>query len=93
MLRAFLPVLLSLPDDPKQLQAGLLGKLAKRPGICVLVEIARVQGELQLVFRPWTQEKGTGKPSLGIPLTQWTEIRQLFSDSLATLEEQPSLDF
>ncbi len=93
MIHTLLPVLNQLPSDFNQLQLGPVAKLAKRPGICVEVTVAEFRGQRGLDFRQWEQDKGTTKKGIWLPLSKWTEIRQLFAATLAALDEVPDVDF
>lgn len=93
IVRALVPMLLALPEDDKQLKLGPVGKFAKRPGICVVVGVAEFRGARGLEFRLWSQEKGYSKNNLWLPLSKWADIRRLFKDTLAALDEQPDIDF
>ncbi len=93
IVRALVPMLLALPQDSKQVKLGQLGKFAKRPGICVVVGVAELRGVRGLEIRNWSQEKGFSKNNLWLPLEKWTEIRELFQNTLAAVDEVPELDF
>ena len=93
IVRALVPMLLALPEDDKQLKLGPVGKFAKRPGICVVVSVAEFRGGRGLEFRLWSEEKGYSKNNLWLPLNKWADIRRLFKDTLAALDEQPDIDF
>ena len=68
MIRALVPVLKQIPLDATQLQLGPVAKLAKRPGICIVVTIAEFRGNLGLDFRQWEQNKGTAQTLTVQPL-------------------------
>lgn len=93
IVRALVPRLLALPADEKQLKLGPVGKFAKRPGICVVVGLAEFRGARGLELRTWSQEKGFSKNNIWLPLTHWADIRKLFADALAAIDEQPDIDF
>ena len=92
MVRTLVPVLNQLPDS-NQLQLGPVAKLAKRPGICVVVTVAEFRGQRGLDFRQWEQDRGITKKGIWLSLSKWTEIRQLFAAALAALDEVPDVDF
>ena len=93
IVRALVPLLLALPQDEKQLKLGPVGKFAKRPGICIMVNVAEFRGARGLELRQWSQEKGLSKNSIWLPLTHWADIRKLFADTLAAMDEMPDVDF
>lgn len=93
IVRALVPMLQALPADEKQLKLGPVGKFAKRPGICVVVSVAEFRGARGLELRPWSREKGFSKNGIWLPLTHWADIRKLFADTLAALDEVPDVDF
>lgn len=92
MIRAWVPVLNQLPTDAKQLQLGQIAKLAKRPGICIVAAVAEFRTQRGLEFRQWEQDKGFTKKGIWLPINKWVEIRQLFAESLAALDEKPQVD-
>ena len=91
--RVLVPMLTALPGDEKQLKLGLIGKFAKRPGICVVVSIINFRGQKVLELRQWEQSKGFTKIGIFLPLDKWKEIRSLFQTALQLLDEQPEIDF
>ncbi len=93
MIRAFVPVLNQLPADIHQLKLGPIAKLAKRPGICIVATVADFRAEHGLDLRQWEQDKGFTKKGIWLPLSKWTEIRQLFAAALAAIDEVPDVDF
>lgn len=93
MIRALVPVLNQLPAEEKQMKLGQLAKLAKRAGICVVVTVAEFRGQRGLELRQWEQDKGFTKKGIWLPLSKWTEIRKLFTETLAALDEVPDIDF
>lgn len=94
MIRALVPVLKELPQDAKQLKLGPVAKLAKRPGICVVVSVAEFRAQRGLDLRQWEEEgQGVSKKGIWLPLSQWEQIRQLFVATLAALDEVPDVDF
>ena len=82
MIRALVPVLNQLPADEKQLKLGPVAKLAKRAGICIVVTVAEFRGQRGLELRQWEQDKGFTKKGIWLALSKWTQIRQLFADTL-----------
>ncbi len=93
MIRALVPVLQGLSADEKQLKLGPVAKLAKRAGICVVATVAEFRGQRGLEFRQWEQDKGFTKKGIWLPLDKWAEIRRLFADTMAALDEVPEVDF
>lgn len=93
MVRALVPLLNALPEDEKELKPGPVGKFAKRPGVCVVVKVSDFRSVRSLELRGWSQEKGLSKTGVFLPLTHWKEIRRLFADALAVLDEIPPAEF
>ena len=93
MIRALVPVLNQLPAEEKQMKLGQIAKLAKRAGICVVVTVAEFRGQRGLELRQWEQDKGFTKKGIWLPLSKWTEIRKLFTETLTALDEVPDIDF
>ena len=85
--------LLALPEQHTQLKLGPIGKFAKRPGICIIATLLEMGTERGLELRQWEQGKGYPHKGIFMPLAKWAEIRQLFADTCAALDEQPDLDF
>lgn len=93
IVRALVPRLLALPEAENALKIETVGKFAKRPGICVIVGVVSFGSVRGLEMRQWEQEKGFIKKGIVLPLVHWPEIRKLFADTLAALEERPDVDF
>ena len=93
IVQALVPLLQALPTDEKELKPGSVGKFAKRPGVCVMVTISDFRAARSLELRGWSQEKGLSKTGIFLPLTQWKEIRRLFAETLAALNEVPNVEF
>ena len=93
IVRTLVPLLLALPEDEKQLKLAPLGKFAKRAGICVVVTVAEFRGARGLDLRGWSEEKGYSKNGIWLPLTHWKDIRELFRNTLAAIDEVPDIDF
>lgn len=93
IVRVLVPRLLALPEDEKQLSLGPVGKFAKRPGICLVVTIAAMGNARGLDIRQWEQDKGYTKKGIFLPLVKWTEIRQLFTNTLSAVDEIPDVNF
>ena len=93
IVRALVPILSALPADEKQLALGPVGKFAKRPGICIVVSVAEFRGARGLELKQWSQEKGFSQNGIWLPLTHWADIRKLFADTLAAMDEMPDVDF
>lgn len=93
MIRVLVPILNQLPPNTEQLKQGTIAKLAKRPGICVVVSVAEFKGQLGLELRQWEQDKENTKKGIWLPLSKWTEIRKFFADTLAALDDVSDMDF
>ena len=93
ILRVLAPKIMGLADDSSTVPIGLLGKFAKRPGICIIAEICSQKGQRALALRQWEEEKGWTQKGIGLPLTQLKEIKQLFQQTREVLDEQPIDDF
>lgn len=93
MIRVLVPILNQLPPNTEQLKQGTIAKLAKRPGICVIVSVSEFRGQRGLELRQWEQDKGNTKKGIWLPLSKWTEIRKFFTDTLAALDDVPDIDF
>lgn len=91
--RALVPRLLALPEQAKTLKLGTVGKFAKRPGICIVVNVAQIGSTRGLELRQWEQGKGYTQKGIFLPLDKWAEIRKLFTDVLSALNEVPNIDF
>ena len=93
MIRVLVPVLKKLPTEEKQIPLGQIAKLAKRAGICVVVEVRELHGQRGLELRQWEQDKGFTKKGIWLPLNKWEQIRRLFEETFAALDEVPDVDF
>jgi len=93
IVQVLAPKIAALPDEPKDISNTSLGKFAKRPGICMVVGIGALKGERGLVLRQWEEEKGWTKKGIWLPLSKIKEIKKLFQDTKAALDEQPEDDF
>lgn len=93
IVRALVPKIAALPDDPNAIAPDSLGKFAKRPGICVVAGFGSLKGERGLVLRQWEDEKGWTKKGIWLPLTKIKEIKALFQQTREILDEQPEDDF
>ncbi len=93
ILRVLAPKIMSLADDPATVPNGPLGKFAKRPGICIVVETGSPKGQRALTLRQWEEEKGWTGKGISLPLAQLKEIKQLFRQTREALDEQPIDDF
>ena len=89
IVRVLVPRLQMLTADSPQ---GAVGKFAKRPGICVVVRVAVLRGKRVVDFRQWENGAYTQK-GLWLPLEKLPEIKKLFLDTLAALNESPTEDF
>lgn len=93
IVRALEPLLAALPDDPKAVSNGQLGKFAKRPGICVVASVGSFKGRRGLDLRQWQEDCGFTKKGIWIPLEKLPEIKQLFWKAKEALDEKPVDDF
>jgi len=94
IVRVLEPKIAALPDDPQAIAGNLsLGKFAKRPGICVVVEVGSLKGKRGLFMRQWQEEGGWTKKGIWLPLEKIQEIKKLFSQTKEALDEQPIEDF
>ena len=93
IVRAFVPRLLALPANAAEVKLGPVGKFAKRPGICIVATIVEIGTQRGLELRQWEQDKGFARTGILLPLAKWAEIRQLFQDTLAAIDEMPDADF
>lgn len=93
IVRALVPRLLALPEQAKALTLGMVGKFAKRPGICIVVNVAQLGTVRGLELRQWEQGKGYTQKGILLPLDKWAEIRKLFVNTLNALNEVPDIDF
>ena len=92
IVRAAVPRLKALPDDIKQIPDRIIGKFAKRPGICIVISVSTFRGERGLDLRQTEEDKFT-KKGIWIPLEKLPEVKKLFADTLAALDEVvPDLD-
>lgn len=89
ILRVLEPLLAALPDDPKQIKDGQIGKFAKRPGICVVVRVSGFSGRRGLDLRQWQEDTGWTKKGIWLPLEKIKEIKSLFSSTKDALNEAP----
>ena len=93
IVQLLVPKICALSDDQAQIADVQLGKFAKRPGMCVVVGIGSFKGIRGLALRQWEEEKGWTKKVIWLPLEKIKEIKKLFQDTLAALNEQPLDDF
>lgn len=93
IIRVLEPKLALLPDEPKAIPNGPLGKYAKRPGICVVVEVGLFKGRRGLALRQWQADTGLTKKGIWLPLDKIKEIKDLFRATREALDEQPADDF
>lgn len=90
--RALQERLQALPDDWKALPNGVVGKFAKRPGICVVAAVASFRGARGLDLRQTENDKLT-KKGIWIALEKWAEVKKMFAATVAVLDEVvPDLD-
>ena len=93
IVHALVPRLLSLPQDIKALTDGVIGKFAKRPGICIVASIGSFKGRRGLDLRQWQEDVGWTKKGIWLPLEKLPEVNDLFQKTLVALDEKPSDDF
>ena len=93
IVQALVPRLLALPTQPEQIKLGMIGKFAKRAGICIVASMVEFRAERGLELRQWEQEKGYTKKSIFLPIKKWEEIRNLFKSTLAAIEETPQTNW
>ena len=93
IIRILVPRLLALPQQARELKLGTVGKFAKRPGICIVVNVCEIGNTRGIELRQWEQNKGYTQKGILLPLSQWAIIRQLFTDTLNALNEAPEIDF
>ena len=93
IVQALVPLLLKLPDNSQQIGPGEIGKFAKRAGLCVVVRVIDFKGAAGLDLRQWQTDTGYTKKGIWLPLDKITDIKKLFADTLAALNERPDEDF
>ncbi len=90
MIRALVPRLNALPTDPKNLPDGVVGKFAKRAGLCVVVSVVTFRGLRGLDLRQFEEGRGYTKKGIWIPLEKLAEVKKLFAAAQTALAEKPS---
>ena len=93
IVRVLAPKINALSDVPKEIANGPLGKFAKRPGICVVVEVGSFRNERGLALRQWEETGGWTKKGIWLPLEKIKEIKVLFKATHEAIDEQPEDDF
>lgn len=93
IVQVLTPLLTALPDDLAAVQNGQLGKFAKRPGICIVASIGTFKGRRGLDLRQWQEDCGFTKKGIWMPLEKLPQIKQLFVQTKAALDEKPADDF
>ena len=93
IVHALVPRLVSLPADNRQLKDGVLGKFAKRPGICVVASVGTFKGRRGLDLRQWQEDVGWTKKGIWLPLEKLPEVKDLFQKTVEALDEKPTDDF
>ena len=83
------PLIAALPDEEAAIQNGQLGKFAKRPGICIVASIGTFKGRRGLDLRQWQEDCGFTKKGIWLPLEKLPQIKQLFAQTKAALDEKP----
>lgn len=89
IVQVLAPLVARLPDSPKQLADGVLGKFAKRPGICVVARVGTLKGHRVLDLRQWQEEGGWTKKGIWLPYEKMKEIKALFAQTKDALNEAP----
>lgn len=90
IVQVLAPLVATLPDDPKAAQDGVLGKFAKRPGICVVARIGVYKGHRGLDLRQWQEDSGWTKKGIWLPYEKIKEIKALFLQTKDALNEAPA---
>ncbi len=93
IVRVLEPRIAALPDTEQEIKNGPVGKFAKRPGICVVVEVASFKNHRGLALRQWEEDKGWTKKGIWLPLEKMKEIKALFRATREALDEHPEDDF
>ncbi len=93
IVHALVPRLLNLPQDIKALKDGVIGKFAKRPGICIVASIGTFKGHRGLDLRQWQEDVGWTKKGIWLPLEKLPEVKNLFQKTIEALDEKPTDDF
>ena len=93
IVRVLAPKIGALSDTPKEIANGPLGKFAKRPGICVVVEVGSFRNERGVALRQWEEAGGWTKKGIWLPLEKIKEIKALFKATHEAIDEQPEDDF
>lgn len=91
IVKAALPMVLALPDDPALVQEVQLGKFAKRPGLSVVIRVSTFQGSKGLDLRQWQEDdvyKGWTKKGIRLPIDKIKEIKTLFAKMADYFEEK-----
>lgn len=92
IVKALVPLLNKLPDNPAQIEDGDIGKFAKRPGMSVVVRVSTFKGTRGLDFRQWQEDSvytGWTKKGIRLPLEKIKEIKHLFTLMAQALDEKP----
>lgn len=90
IVRILAPLIAKLPQEPKQIKDGQIGKFAKRPGICIVVSVGTFKGRRGLDLRQWQEDCGWTKKGIWLPLEKIGEIKTLFQAAKDALDEQPA---
>ena len=91
IVAALAPKILALPDEKQP--DGVIGKFAKRAGICVVASIATFRGVRGLDLRQWEEAKGFTKKGIWIPLEKFPEVKKLFQATMDALNEKVDFNF
>lgn len=89
ILRVLAPRIVALPDKISELKEGIIGKFAKRPGICVVAAIGSFKGHRGLDLRQWQEDCGFTKKGIWLPLEKLPDIKSLFLKTKEVLDEKP----
>ena len=90
IIRALVPRLNALPAETKTLPDGVVGKFAKRAGLCVVVSVVTFRGLRGLDLRQFEEGRGYTKKGIWIPLEKLVEVKKLFAAAQTALAEKPS---
>lgn len=89
ILHALLPLAAALPDDAKLAKDGVVGKFAKRPGICIVLSVSAFRGRRGLDLRQWQEAGGRAKKGIWLPYEKIKEIKKLLTQTKVALDEVP----
>ena len=78
IVQAMASKILALPDKVESIPDGMIGKFAKRAGICVVASVATFRGARGLDLRQWEEVKGFTKKGIWIPLKNFRKLKDYF---------------